>query len=461
MLPRRRPGATPTLPGSYQVRRRTSRAAGAGSAATLRTRVDHDVTPTPEDAAPRIDPEQFVAELRNAGVTLVSGVPDSLLAPFLSACADGFGPERHHLAVNEGCAVAVAAGHHLATGSVPLVYFQNSGLGNATNPLLSLADPDVYGLPMVLLVGWRGEPGRHDEPQHVAQGRVTTDVLTAMGVPHRLLAADGDVAGRAALRWALAAARERAGPVALLVRRGAFAPRAGAAPGDTAAVPGDTAAAPGDTATAPGAGSDPSLTRRRAIEAVIDALGPEVVVVATTGKAGRELFAVRRERGHDDARDLLTVGSMGHASQIALGLARARPDLQVVCLDGDGAALMHLGGLASVGTSACANLLHVVLNNGAHDSVGGQPTVALAIDLVAIARGCGYAAAHGPFGDPARITATVRSWLHGGGGPVFLEARVARGARSDLGRPDRPPRAAGARLMAALAAAVPADRRLR
>lgn len=408
--------------------------------------MNRDLTPTPEHGPVRIDPEQFVAELREAGVTLVTGVPDSLLAPFLNACTDGFGPEGHHLAVNEGCAVAVAAGHHLGTGSVPLVYFQNSGLGNATNPLLSLADPDVYAIPMVLLVGWRGEPGRRDEPQHVAQGRVTTALLATMGVPQRLLRAEGDARGRAAIRWALGAARQRAGPVALVVQRDAFAPYAQTASGDATAVP--------------IARTEPSFTRRQAIEAVIDALGPEVVVVATTGKAGRELYALRRERGEVEARDLLTVGSMGHASQVALGLARARPDVQVVCLDGDGAALMHLGGLASVGTSGCSNLLHVVLNNGAHDSVGGQPTVALVIDLVAIARGCGYANVHGPIDDAARLTAAVRAWLPGGG-PSFLEARVAVGARADLGRPDHPPRAAGARLQAVLAGAARDDRRFR
>jgi phosphonopyruvate decarboxylase len=362
-----------------------------------------------------IDPARFFDALATEGVQFVAGVPDSLLKEACRYVDAALPRERHVIAANEGGAVALAAGHHLATGAVPLVYLQNSGIGNAVNPLLSLVDPEVYAIPLVLLIGWRGEPGVKDEPQHVKQGRVTPAMLDAMEIPYRVL--DGDeTAGLDAVRWAVGRARERGGPTALLARKGAFA---------KAGLPGD------ESASLP-------LTREAAIERVVTALQPGTTVVATTGMIARELYEFRRRAGLDGSRDFLTVGSMGHASQIALGIASARPAHEVACLDGDGAALMHLGGLATIGVTGPRNFLHVVLNNGAHDSVGGQPTAGFAIDLPGVARACGYAVVAGPVEEAHEVTEAVQA-LQAVAGPAFLEVRVARGARSDLGRPKEPP----------------------
>lgn len=367
-----------------------------------------------------IEPARFFDAVSAAGVRFVAGVPDSLLKEVCTYLAEALPPERHVIAVNEGSAIALAAGHFLATGAVPLVYLQNSGLGNAVNPLLSLAAPDVYAVPLVLLIGWRGEPGVPDEPQHVTQGRLTPALLDALELPYRVLDGDPEAAS-VHVRWAVVEARRRSGPVALLVRKGAFM------------------ALPRVVERAPAAAlRHERLTREDAIERIVQALLPETTVVATTGMISRELYAIRRRLGDDGSRDFLTVGSMGHASQIALGLALARPGMPVVCLDGDAAALMHLGGFATVGTSAATGYLHVVLNNGAHDSVGGQPSAGFAIDLPGIARACGYEVALGPVRVAVAVTEQVRA-LQASRGPNLLEVRVATGARPDLGRPAEAP----------------------
>lgn len=349
-----------------------------------------------------IAPSEFVAALAEAGVDFFTGVPDSLLKSFCAYVTDHCSG-RHVIAANEGGAVGLAAGHHLATGRMALVYMQNSGQGNAVNPLCSLADPDVYSIPMVLLVGWRGMPGMPDEPQHVKQGKVTLQLFETLGIPVSVIPDTGweEVVGTAA-RQALSERR----PVALVVRKGLFA----------------------EYALRNRQPDIADLPRERAIERLLEALPEGGVIVSTTGMISRELYETRLRRGEGHERDFLTVGSMGHAAMIALGIARAHPDRPVVCLDGDGAAILQMGNLAIVGQSDCANLTHVVLNNAAHDSVGGQPTVAGAIDLGGIARACGYDVLRSP---DFRSSASSR--------PKFLEVRVAKGARKDLGRPKEPP----------------------
>ena len=363
-----------------------------------------------------VDPSRFVEALSSAGVTFATGVPDSLLKDVYDVIDGAFTGKRHVIAANEGNAVALAAGHHLASGGIPLVYLQNSGLGNAVNPLVSLAAPEVYALPLVLLIGWRGEPGQIDEPQHVAQGRATPGLLHALEVP--FLTLDGDeTQGLRAARWAVMEARRRDGPVALLVRKGVFAA----------------------TRTDPPARRDDlPITRAAAIQAVVEAMLANSVVVASTGMISRELGELRRRLGSDASRDFLTVGSMGHASQIALGITTAQPGRPVVCLDGDGAAIMHMGGFATIGTSGARDLLHVVLNNGAHDSVGGQPTAGFAIDLTAVARACGYATAVRADSCVEAVAERVRD-LQTAPGPAFLEVRVMPGGGSAAARPRETP----------------------
>ena len=354
-----------------------------------------------------IAPAEFVDALERLDVRLATGVPDSLLKEACAALTARLPPERHVIAANEGSAIGLAIGHYLATGRPALVYMQNAGLGNAVNPLASLADPQVYGVPMVLMIGWRGEilpDGRQlrDEPQHVKQGQITLAQLDVLGIPHRV--ADAQTAAvEPLLRELVELALARSQPTALVVRKNAFAPHGRGEPA-----------------------ADDGLAREAAIQAVAAALPADVPVVATTGMASRELFEWRAAKGAGHARDFLTVGGMGHAVQIAAGIAMARPGRRVVCLDGDGAALMHLGGWTTA--ADCANLLHVVLNNGAHDSVGGQPTKGRVLDF---ARTCRAVTLE-------EIAGALRTLL-AGAGSALLEIKCRRGARPNLGRPTQTP----------------------
>lgn len=375
-----------------------------------------------------IPPEAFLAALRRHGVGFFAGVPDSLLEDLCACLSDSLPPRRHVTTANEGTAVALAVGSYLATGDVPAVYLQNSGLGNAVNPLLSLVDPDVYGIPLLLVVGWRGEPGVPDEPQHLKQGRVMLDMLGAMEIPFDVLGPDvADI--DAQVSDVVGSALRRRASHAIVVRKGTFArhPRA-AAP----------VSAPAE-----------SLCREEAIEAVLDATGHRDVVVSTTGKASRELFELRRRRGEEDRADFLVVGSMGHCSQVALGVALEHSARRVFCLDGDGSAMMHLGGLATIGLLGPANFFHVLLNNGAHESVGGQSTGALLIDWPGLARAAGYRSV----GSVEELSGLRRALaeMNEVEGPRLLEIRIRTGSRPDLGRPSATPRESRDRFMASLA----------
>jgi phosphonopyruvate decarboxylase len=361
-----------------------------------------------------LDPVWMLELLRKEGVRFFTGVPDSLLKAFTACLADRVRPSEHVIAANEGAAVALAAGHHLASNRLPLVYLQNSGLGNLVNPLLSLADPEVYGLPMLLLIGWRGEPGTRDEPQHVKQGRVTLPLLDAMETPWRILPTGPESAAEC-VEWAARTAMESRRPVALAARNGIFAPY---------------------QATAPRRAERP-MGREEAIQILVESLADDDLVVSTTGMISRELFEVRDARGEAKGRDFLCVGAMGHASSIAMGVALGQSARRVFCLDGDGAILMHMGSLAVQGQAAPANFKHIALNNGCHDSVGGQPTAALGASLTGVAQACGYRTL-----PPVKTSDALRkaaAQLRADQGPVFLEVLVARGARSDLGRPTSSP----------------------
>ncbi len=370
-----------------------------------------------------IKPSVFYDLLVKGGADFFSGVPDSLLKFFCAYVTDHAPEDRHIIAANEGAAVALASGYYFATGRIPLVYMQNSGIGNAVNPLLSLADPDVYSVPVLLVVGWRGEPGVRDEPQHVKQGKVTCALFDAMQIPYAVLT-DDEAALPAQLETAFAHMRERSAPYALIVRKGTF---------DRYDLVRDRAAVF-------------EMRREQAIEKIMLAAPENAAFVSTTGMISRELYELREKHGMEHCRDFLTVGSMGHASQIALAVAmqggahgKKRP---VFCLDGDGASLMHMGSMAVTGTRRPSNFCHFVLNNGAHDSVGGQPTVGLEIDLPAVARACGYQAVFSVStaaeldGALAGICADAAS---GGGRLTFVEVKVCKGARGDLGRPKSSP----------------------
>ncbi len=357
-----------------------------------------------------IECRAFYDILLDRGVEFFAGVPDSLLRDFCWYVNRHTPSERHVIAANEGGAIALACGYGLATGTIPVVYLQNAGQGNTVNPLLSLANPEVYGIPLLMLIGWRGEPGRSDEPQHIRQGQVTLGLLELMGIPYKLLPLEQGEATEC-LDELIEIGIERETPFALVVRKGTF----------------------GRYANESGAIGPGSVTREEAIRAVSDCLSKRDIVVATTGKAGRELYEYREDKGGDHTRDLLCVGSMGHASQIATGIAIGRPDRQVICLDGDGAALMHLGSLPIIGASGLENLTHVVLNNGTHDSVGGHPTGATRVSYTGVAEACGYAWT-GVEESEDGIRKAIQA-LRSRPGPGLLEIPLSTGARAELGRP--------------------------
>ncbi|ADY12111.1 phosphonopyruvate decarboxylase [Sphaerochaeta globosa] len=359
-----------------------------------------------------IVPSMFVGELQKQGTVFFTGVPDSLLKNLCAFINDAFDSEHHIIAANEGNAVALATGHHLASGTIPMVYMQNSGEGNAVNPLLSLADNEVYQIPLLLCIGWRGEPGVHDEPQHVKQGKVTLSLLDTMGIPYQVISADSDQL-RVQVENAYSYMRLKSAPYALIVKKGLFEDYT---PQHSRQIEGQ-------------------MSRKEALELVVQHTAINAIYVSTTGMASRELYEIRERNGEGHQKDFLTVGSMGHASQIALGIALNKKERQVVCLDGDGAVLMHLGGMAIIGTKKPGNYVHVILNNGAHDSVGGQPTVGREVDLAGVASCLGYRSSIRVTTQEQLVDALKLNEL----GPRCIEVLVRKGNQKDLGRPKSTP----------------------
>lgn len=364
-----------------------------------------------------IRPEFFIEKLRESGIDCFAGVPDSLLKNICAYITDQCDAEHNIIAANEGAAVGIAAGHYLATGQPACVYMQNSGEGNIINPLASLTDEEVYNIPVLLLIGWRGRPGVHDEPQHVKQGKVTTGLLNVMGVNYEVLSKEEDKAEKQITK-AIKALQNRE-VFALVIEKDTFE----------------------DYKLQNTEVNDLTMSREDAIQTVAAALDEKDCIVSTTGMISRELFEYRAVKGQGHERDFLTVGSMGHASQIALGIAMAKPDRRVWCFDGDGATIMHMGSMAIVANKAPKNYVHVVFNNGAHDSVGGQPTVGLKIDLPSVAKAVGYKTAITVSSkeELEKELSTLNSQPSTIGGPIFLEVKVKKGNRKDLGRPTTTP----------------------
>ena len=361
-----------------------------------------------------LDPISYLKTLQDSGVTFFTGVPDSLLKEICSCITETVNQDNHVIAANEGAALGLSIGNYIGTGKLSLVYMQNSGLGNIVNPLLSLASPAVYGVPMLLMIGWRGEPGREDEPQHVHQGRVMVSMLEAMDVPVIILS-ENPIEANQQTKAAATQAHDIKGPVALVVRRGTFNKFKGGLQ----------------------TSSDLQMCREEAITTAARLLEDDAAVICTTGMASRELFEFRARADVGHQRDFLTVGGMGHANQIALGLALARPDCSVYCFDGDGAALMHMGSMAIIGQSECANLFHLIFNNGVHGSVGGQPTVCFSIDIPEIAIACGYASAERVETHEALVNSMSNARTKKG--PTLIEVRVRPENRKEIGRPTTKP----------------------
>ena len=373
-----------------------------------------------------IDCGFFYNTLVKSGIDFFSGVPDSLLKSFCAYVTDNAGSNNHLIAANEGGAIALACGHYLATGRPGLLYMQNSGQGNAANPLISLADPDVYSIPMLLLIGWRGEPGEKDEPQHIKQGKITLSFLDTLDVPYMILP-DTDNEAVECIEQIFKTMEESSSPVALIAKKGTFA----------------------SYQTKECVSCSTKFTREEVIKEIVKNLDESDVIVSTTGKASRELYEYRDSIDGDHSKDFLTVGSMGHASQIALGIALEKSERQVFVLDGDGAAIMHMGSMAIIGSQAPPNFKHIILNNGCHESVGGQPTAGFSISFTDIAKACGYKIAL----QAENLTEISQKMkiLKSSDGPALLEIKVRKGARADLGRPKTSPKENKAAFMRFLA----------
>lgn len=352
--------------------------------------------------------EKFVEIL---GSDFYTGVPDSQLKALCNYLINTYGIDKSHhiIAANEGNCTAIAAGYHLATGKTPVVYMQNSGEGNIINPVASLLNEKVYGIPMIFVIGWRGEPGVHDEPQHIYQGEVTVKLLEDMDISSFVV--DPETTDEqlekvmADFRKQLDEGRQ----VGFVIRKGALTY------GEKTVYK-----------------NSHTMLREDIIHHISEKTGDDPIV-STTGKASRELFEIREANGQSHKYDFLTVGSMGHGSSIALGIASAQPNRKIWCVDGDGAALMHMGAMAVIGEISPKNMVHILINNEAHETVGGQPTAAETTDMTAVARSCGYPSAvcvdNFETLDSALDDAKNADHL------CFIEVKCAIGARDDLGRP--------------------------
>lgn len=352
--------------------------------------------------------EDFVGVI---GADFYTGVPDSQLKPLCNYLMHTYGIDKKHhiIAANEGNCTSLAAGYHLATGKIPVVYMQNSGEGNIINPVASLLSDKVYAIPMIFVIGWRGEPGVHDEPQHICQGQITIKLLDDMDIQSFVISKETTVDELQSVMMEYNVLLQQGKNVAFVIRKGAFSY-------DEKVV----------------YKNDNQMLREEIIQHIV-AISGEDPIISTTGKASRELFEIREANGQSHKYDFLTVGSMGHTSSIALGVAINKPEQKIWCLDGDGAVLMHMGAMAVMGSVKPQNLVHIVINNGAHETVGGMPTVAQNADLPSIAKACGYDTVSQVSSletlDEALKNAKTTVGLH------FIEAASAIGAREDLGRP--------------------------
>tara|TARA_Y100001958_G_scaffold149371_1_gene131938 strand:+ start:1846 stop:2973 length:1128 start_codon:yes stop_codon:yes gene_type:complete len=362
-----------------------------------------------------INTKEFYKSLLDNEIDFFTGVPDSLLKNICSYISDNSPKEKHIISANEGGAIALAMGYHLATKKTPLVYMQNSGFGNTINPLLSLADPKVYSIPMILVIGWRGEPGKIDEPQHIKQGEISESLLKTLDIPYIVISSETQNIDKV-ISNASEYAKDNSIPYAILVKKATFEPYSLKNLKET----------------------NYDLSREDAIIKSTKLLSDSDIIVATTGKTSRELFEYRSKANQGHHRDFLTVGGMGHANQIALGIALSKKNKNIYCFDGDGAVIMHTGSLGIIGNLNAKNFKHIIFNNGAHDSVGGQPTIGFNINFSMLASNLNY-------NNTYRISKSdefnkVFKEFQVSDGPSLLEILINKGARSDLGRPTISPK---------------------
>lgn len=352
--------------------------------------------------------QQYLFEsLKNMGVDFFTGVPDSLLNNFClyltQNCEDG----KHVMAANEGNAIAIAAGHYMATGSIPVVYMQNSGIGNATNPLLSLTHDCVYGIPMILVIGWRGDPAISDHAQHKKQGELTPVLMKDMDIPYEILDADETVVDK--FTWAVAKANEISSPVALIAKKAILTEKVKKQEYPESKL----------------------MNREEAVSAVVEVMGGDAIYLGTTGRATREVHEQLKAHGVGEGHEFQNVGSMGHVSSIGLGIALAKPAQKIVVFDGDAAAVMHLGAFATNCRYKAGNMIHIVLNNGVNESVGGQPSAGYVVNLTEIADACGYRT-YGHALETKEELQRIISDYRISEMPLFIDVHVRQGIRSDM-----------------------------
>lgn len=345
------------------------------------------------------------------GADFYVGVPDSQLKPLCDYLMDTYGINRGHhiIAANEGNAVAIGVGYYLATGKIPVVYMQNSGEGNVINPITSLLNEKVYGIPCQFIIGWRGEPGVPDEPQHRFQGEITLRMLELLNITYSIVDISTTENDLKKIMISFSNYHKQGKQTALVVRKNALMYEKKI-----------------------NYQNSYQLKREEAIHQIISYASGDFIV-ATTGKTGRELYEIREESDGRHAKDFLCVGAMGHSSSIALGIAVKKPERRIWCLDGDGAILMHMGSMAVIGQHKPQNLVHIVFNNEAHESVGGMPTAVGTMKLCKVAQACGY-----------RCTYSVRTMeelekvlkiISGKDELCFIEVFCAISSRVNLGRP--------------------------
>lgn len=361
-----------------------------------------------------ITPKQLYDLLITNKLEFFTGVPDSTLKDFCAYITDNVPPEKNITTANEGNAIALATGYYLSTGNPGVVFMQNSGLGNCVNPITSLTDPDVYSIPLLMIIGWRGLPGKKDEPQHVKMGMVTTGILNTLGIPYAILPEDPEEVEKV-ISKAVEYMKKNNSAYAIVVKKGTFEKYQLQNKKET----------------------NFSFNREEAIKFIVPQLKESDIVISTTGKTSRELFEFREELNQGHEKDFLIVGSMGHTSSIALGIALQKPDRIVYCFDGDGSFIMHMGSLTTVGQLKPKNFKHIVFNNFAHDSVGGQPTAADTINIIEIAKASGYKEAFSAESEED-IKAKIKQ-ISEIEGPALLEIKINKGARPDLGRPTTTP----------------------
>lgn len=357
---------------------------------------------------------KFVCELlKNNGTDFFCGVPDSLLKDFCAYVTENFDKKKNIITANEGNAIALAVGHYLATSNPALVYMQNSGSGNTINPLLSLADEEVYNVPLLIFVGWRGEPDKKDEPQHIKQGKVTDDIFDACKIEHSVLS-DDEKSAEIEILKAFDYMQKTLKPYVFVIKKGTFEKY-------------EKKKSPNKF----------EMSRETAISTVMNFVDEKSVIVSTTGQISRELYEIREKSGQPHNADFLTVGSMGHASSIALGIALEKPDKAVFCFDGDGAFLMHMGAIPVIAEQSPQNFKHVLFNNEAHDSVGAQKTSANVVNFKDLAISCGYKNAFSV--EKLDDLKNIMPEFLTAESPSLLEIKVNCGARADLGRPKEKP----------------------